>query len=105
MVLAGASLIFVDGICRTKTFDDGRTEVEVPSINFPGQTVAGYDLIVETPERLDKFLSAALPEHSRSKLAKMAEEGTVLVNGEAVKPSHKLRAGDAVELEAPHKID
>ena len=52
MVLAGASLIFVDGICRTKTFDEGRTEVEVPSVNFPGQTVAGYDLIVETPELL-----------------------------------------------------
>ena len=50
MVLAAASLIFVDGICRTKTFDEGRTEVEVPSLNFPGQTVAGYDLIVETPE-------------------------------------------------------
>jgi 23S rRNA pseudouridine1911/1915/1917 synthase len=60
-------------------------------------------LIVETPERLDKFLSAALPEHSRSKLAKMAEEGAVLVNGEAVKPSHKLRAGDEVELEAPEE--
>jgi hypothetical protein len=30
--------------------DEGRTEVDVPELNFPGQTVAGYDLTVDTPE-------------------------------------------------------
>jgi len=30
--------------------EDGSTEVEVPSLRFPGQTVAGYDWTVEIPE-------------------------------------------------------
>jgi hypothetical protein len=44
------SEFFEAGICRTKVFDEGKTEVDVPPLRFPGQTVAGYDLIVETPE-------------------------------------------------------
>lgn len=55
-------------------------------------------LIVETQDRLDKFLAAKLPEHSRSKIAKHIDEGMVLVNGSVVKSSHKLREGDVVEL-------
>jgi hypothetical protein len=38
------------GICRTKVFDEGKTDVDVPLLRFPGQTVAGNDLIVETLE-------------------------------------------------------
>jgi hypothetical protein len=50
VVLAFESFFLVDGIARTKVLDEGRTDVEVPVPKFPGQTVAGYDLIVETPE-------------------------------------------------------
>ena len=58
-------------------------------------------LICETPMRLDKFLSEQLEGHSRSKLAKIVDEGLVLVNGSAEKSSYKLRAGDVVELDEP----
>ena len=36
-------------------------------------------------ERLDKFLSAVLPDQSRSYLQKMIKDGSVLVNGKAQK--------------------
>jgi 23S rRNA pseudouridine1911/1915/1917 synthase len=51
--------------------------------------------------RLDKFLSQMLPDHSRSKLVKMIDDGGVLVNGKPEKSAYKLRAGEVVELEAP----
>lgn len=55
--------------------------------------------------RLDKFLSEQLPDHSRSKLAKMIDDGEVTVNGEPSKSSYKLRIGDIVELEEPENTE
>ncbi len=54
---------------------------------------------VESSERLDKFLAARFPDHSRSKIARHIEDGSVTVNGSTEKPAYKLRAGDVVELE------
>jgi 23S rRNA pseudouridine1911/1915/1917 synthase len=56
--------------------------------------------IAESPERLDKFLTLVLPDYSRSKLAKLVDDGGVTVNGELEKTSYKLKSGDVVELEA-----
>lgn len=54
---------------------------------------------VESSERLDKFLAAQFPDHSRSKIARHIEDGSVTVNGSVEKPAYKLRIGDVVELE------
>jgi 23S rRNA pseudouridine1911/1915/1917 synthase len=51
--------------------------------------------------RLDAFLAARVANASRSRLKQLIEDGEVLVAGRAAKPSHKLRAGETVELEAP----
>ena len=48
------------------------------------------------PERLDKFLARMLPEHSRTKLAKLIAEDNVVVNGKPAKPSYLLTSGDTV---------
>jgi len=56
-------------------------------------------LIVETQDRLDKFLAANFPDHSRSKIVKHIDEGKVTVNGASEKSSLKLKVGDIVELE------
>jgi 23S rRNA pseudouridine1911/1915/1917 synthase len=56
-------------------------------------------------ERLDKFLSQVLPQHSRSKLTKLIDEGGVLVNGKPEKSSYKLRTGDTIELEEPTETE
>jgi 23S rRNA pseudouridine1911/1915/1917 synthase len=51
--------------------------------------------------RLDAFLAARVAGASRSRLKQWIDDGEVLVSGRAAKPSHRLRAGDTVELEAP----
>ena len=60
-------------------------------------------------ERLDKFLSAMLPDQSRSYLQKIIKDGNVLVNGEPKKSSYRLEDGDEVtadlpELKSPENI-
>lgn len=60
-------------------------------------------LEADLQERLDRFLARRLPEFSRTKLAKLASEGEVKVNGVARKASFDLRPGDLVELAAPEQ--
>lgn len=55
----------------------------------------------EEGQRLDKVLSAFLPDYSRTRLHRQIVEGDVLVNGSPSKPSYKVRAGDRVEVELP----
>ncbi|RYG25400.1 RluA family pseudouridine synthase, partial [bacterium] len=44
------------------------------------------EFIAESSERLDRFLAQRLPEHSRTKLAKLIEAGEVTVDGSPQKP-------------------
>jgi 23S rRNA pseudouridine1911/1915/1917 synthase len=53
------------------------------------------------PERLDRFVARVLPEHSRSKLTKLIDQGIVLVDGAPQKASFMLHAGMAVDLDEP----
>lgn len=52
----------------------------------------------EAGQRLDLFLSARIEEMSRAKLQSLIAEGDVTVNGEARKPSYRLRVGDIVSV-------
>lgn len=52
-------------------------------------------------ERVDKFLSSMLPEQSRSYLQKIIKEGSVLVNGKAVKASYRMEDSDVVTIDLP----
>jgi 23S rRNA pseudouridine1911/1915/1917 synthase len=47
--------------------------------------------------RVDAFLGNALREYSRSRLKAFIVDGAVVVNGERVKASYRLREGDVVE--------
>jgi len=51
--------------------------------------------------RLDLFLVHRIPEHSRTRLKTLIEEGGVLVNGERLKPRHSVAPGDRVEVFIP----
>jgi 23S rRNA pseudouridine1911/1915/1917 synthase len=53
-----------------------------------------------TGERVDRFL-AAHSELSRSAIARLARDGRVRVDGEAVDPAHKVRAGQEVVVDVP----
>ncbi|MDT7604010.1 MAG: rRNA synthase [Acidobacteriota bacterium] len=51
--------------------------------------------------RLDAYLAARVALVSRTRLKQIIDDGEVLVAGRAAKPSHKLKAGETVELETP----
>jgi 23S rRNA pseudouridine1911/1915/1917 synthase len=55
-------------------------------------------LVADRAERLDRFLAKRLPEHSRSRLARLIDEGLVTVDGAARKRSFELHEGSSVEL-------
>jgi 23S rRNA pseudouridine1911/1915/1917 synthase len=51
--------------------------------------------------RLDRFLAAELPKMSRSRIQSLMEAGRVLVDGAAMKPSHKVEEGATIVLDVP----
>lgn len=55
-------------------------------------------------QRLDLAVVALAPHLSRSRVQALVEDGHVRVNGEAVKPRHKLREGDTITLHEPPPI-
>jgi len=48
--------------------------------------------------RLDRFISLRVPELSRTKIGKMIEGGSILVNGERKKPSYPLKEKDLITV-------
>jgi 23S rRNA pseudouridine1911/1915/1917 synthase len=52
-------------------------------------------------KRLDAFLASQLADISRTRIQRAIEEGDVLVNDRAAKPSYKLRAGDQIDIDFP----
>jgi len=52
-------------------------------------------------DRLDRFLAAALPHLSRSRLQTLIKDGHVTVNGKPAKSSEKVRTGWMVTVEEP----
>ena len=51
--------------------------------------------------RLDRWLASAVPHLSRARLQSLIDEGHVRVAGAVRKAAHKLRGGEAVEVEIP----
>lgn len=51
--------------------------------------------------RIDAILAAQLPELSRSYIQKIIKNGGLLVNGAAVKPNYRAKAGDEIVLTIP----
>jgi 23S rRNA pseudouridine1911/1915/1917 synthase len=54
--------------------------------------------------RLDKYLFQNFPKYSRTYWQKLIEQKTVLVNGEPVKPSHKLSMGELIQAIIPEAL-
>ncbi len=60
----------------------------------------------EEAERLDKFLSGAIPQHSRAVLQRLIQDSQVTVNGTVVtKSAFKLENGMRVELALPKEAE
>lgn len=54
--------------------------------------------------RIDKFLIDRLPNTSRNKIQNAAKNGTILVNGTAVKQNYKIKPGDEVSIVLPYPV-
>ncbi|HKQ88298.1 MAG TPA: RluA family pseudouridine synthase [Candidatus Acidoferrales bacterium] len=52
-------------------------------------------------QRLDRFLAAQLPELSRNRIQSLMDDGHVLVNGLAKKPSHRVALGETITIGLP----
>jgi 23S rRNA pseudouridine1911/1915/1917 synthase len=50
-------------------------------------------------QRLDAFLAERIDGWSRARLQRLIDDGDVLVSGKLVKPAHKVRAHDEIEIE------
>ncbi len=61
-------------------------------------------ITADKQERLDVFLMDFFEDFSRSKIQKMIENNLIKVNGEAKKPSYKLKAGDNISIENKEEI-
>jgi len=55
----------------------------------------------ETPKRLDHFLANRDPDFSRTILQRLIIEGHITVDGQTIKPSHKIKPGDRIVLIVP----
>lgn len=54
---------------------------------------------VDVEDRLDRFLTRLLPEHSRTRLARLADDGGVRVDGVPRPPGFRLRTGMIVDVD------
>jgi 23S rRNA pseudouridine1911/1915/1917 synthase len=50
-------------------------------------------------QRLDRLLSAKLPELSRTRIQELIAEGRARVNGVTAKPAHRVSASESIEVE------
>ena len=55
----------------------------------------------EQPKRLDIFLVNREPKLSRSAVQRLIVQGRVRINGQAVKPSQKIKPGDMIAFDIP----
>ena len=48
--------------------------------------------------RIDKFLMAKLSNITRTKIQNSAKAGSITVNGKQIKPNHKIKPGDLIDI-------
>lgn len=57
-----------------------------------------------TDRRLDKVLSEYFDGYSRSFIKKLFDDGLILVDSKAVKPSYKVKKGDMIDISVPDPV-
>ncbi len=65
------------------------------------EDVREFQVVGQAGERLDKFLSEACADCSRSFLQKLVKEGRVLVNQQAQKANYKVNEKDLIQVYIP----
>jgi 23S rRNA pseudouridine1911/1915/1917 synthase len=60
-----------------------------------------YRLTADGDARLDKYVCAQVPELSRTQVQRLIAAGNITVNGQKVKPGHRLSPGDRIDVNIP----
>lgn len=81
---------------ETTTASDG--DASIP-IEQDAETLCFEVSAGETGLRLDAYLAARLEDRSRTSIKRLIDDGDVLVDDYTVKPAHKLRVGERVEVD------
>ncbi len=55
--------------------------------------------------RLDRFLTSVLPEHSRSQIQRLIKEGQVRLGGREARANQTVKAGQAISIDIPEPVD
>lgn len=67
----------------------------------PKQTLAFTVPATAVGQRLDRWLTAMLPDHSRNEIQRWIKNGDVLIDQVSAKASHRLESGQTVVIELP----
>ncbi|NJB85028.1 23S rRNA pseudouridine1911/1915/1917 synthase [Lewinella marina] len=59
----------------------------------------------QSPVRIDKFVTDKLPRVSRNRVQNGIRSGSILVDGQQVKPNHKLSPGERITVIIPRHAD
>ena len=67
----------------------------------------GRDTVTADSEglRLDRFLTAILPAHSRSQIQRLIKEGLIHIAGRETKANQPVKAGQAISIDLPEPVD
>ncbi|MDR0846379.1 MAG: RluA family pseudouridine synthase [Lactobacillales bacterium] len=58
-------------------------------------------ITVKEAGRADKILASQIADYSRSIISSWLKDGLVTANGAIIKPNHKVKIGDIIEIEIP----
>lgn len=72
-----------------------------PKQSAPAEQAEFFVAEEDAGQRLDRFLSAQLPDLSRNRIQALMNEGHVLVDGASRKPSHRVALGETVTIGLP----
>lgn len=76
-----------------------QTEIEVIPADDVNETLTFTTEDGDVGTRLDAYLASKIETWSRSRIQRLIDNGDVLVGGKIAKSSHKLRAGDVLDVE------
>lgn len=86
---------------RERRLDDDEAEgAEAPAAELARRHALSVDSAA-AGQRLDAFLAAALKDVSRSRIRRAIDAGLATVDGAGARASHRVAAGELVEIEIP----
>ncbi|MFO7999964.1 MAG: RluA family pseudouridine synthase [Marinilabilia sp.] len=87
-------------------FDDPNGPGDIPEGEYPveegGERYEHYRFVADSGQgflRVDKFLVNKIENASRNKIQDAAMAGSILANGNPVKPNYKVKPGDVITIE------